>query len=164
MATTTVRLQRSDPSQPWGFRIHGGADFNQPLVILKVTAGSLAAQQGLEPGDQIIQISGQDALRLRHREAQQSIISSGNQVVFEVVRGGNANMLLNESPISIQSLKQQSNKKVSSSNLLATMVQSSSSVTTAAVTTGWTGPKFTEESIKESLTSQAQVLDTGAIG
>ena len=31
----TVRLTRAT-GQQWGFRLHGGKDFNQPLVILKV--------------------------------------------------------------------------------------------------------------------------------
>lgn len=176
MSTVTVKLQRPDPSQPWGFRIHGGVDFNQPLVILKVTAGSLSAQQGLVPGDQIIKINGQDSLRLRHREAQELILSTGNDVVFEVVRGDMANLqrvLNNEAPLTLSSLKQKSSSsttRISSSttsNVLATMVQTTSAVSTAAVTGGqvpWAGPKYTEESIKETLTSQAQVLQTGAIG
>lgn len=33
---TSVRLSRQSMGQPWGFRIHGGADFSQPLIIVKV--------------------------------------------------------------------------------------------------------------------------------
>lgn len=168
MSTVTVKLQRPDSSQPWGFRIHGGSDFNQPLVILKVTAGSLSSQQGLEPGDQIISINGQDSLRLKHREAQQLILSCGNEVGFEVVRGDSAALQRaltnNDSAAVLESLKQSSTSKSSTtiSSSSSTIIQSN--VSSTAVTQAWTGPKFTEENIKEMMVSQAQVLDTGAIG
>lgn len=173
MSTVTVRLQRNNPSQPWGFRIHGGVDFNQPLLILKVTAGSLSSQQGLEPGDQIIQINGGDALRLRHRDVQQLIMNAGNQVEFQVLRGNRENLerAVNngELPISRRSSVKKSSSSFSStttSTSMVSMVQSQSynSTSSATVTQGWSGPKFTEENIKETLTSQAQVLKTGAIG
>ena len=34
--TVDVRMRRTDPSSPWGFRIHGGADFGTPLMVQKV--------------------------------------------------------------------------------------------------------------------------------
>jgi len=179
MSTVTVNLSRPDPSQPWGFRIHGGADFAQPLLIVKVSAGSLSAQQGLVPGDQIIQINGEDALRLRHKEAQQKIIGGGNQVQFQVVRGDSANLervLINNcsnQPLPGRVSRQSSMKQVSSSTSVksssssvttSSVIQNSSAVSTTAVTQAWKGPKYSEESIKEMMTSQAEVLQTGAIG
>ena len=32
-----VRLTRAT-GQQWGFRLHGGKDFNQPLIVLKVNS------------------------------------------------------------------------------------------------------------------------------
>ncbi|CAL8138517.1 unnamed protein product [Orchesella dallaii] len=157
MSAINVKLQRSD-NTPWGFRIHGGVDFGQPLIILKVTAGSISAKQGLEPGDQILSINGQEALSIRHREAQGLIINAGNQVDLEVFRGDTS--LLERA----QTQNQPLNVQAPESNALASIIQASSAVSIAPVTPGWRGSKYTEESIKESIHSQSSVLNTGAIG
>ena len=34
--TVDIKLSRSE-RQPWGFRLHGGADFGAPLIIQKVS-------------------------------------------------------------------------------------------------------------------------------
>ena len=31
-----ARLQRDDVTEPWGFRLHGGAEYHIPLTLLKV--------------------------------------------------------------------------------------------------------------------------------
>jgi len=46
-------------SAPWGFRLSGGREFNQALVICRVTPGSVASRCGLETGDVIISVEGQ---------------------------------------------------------------------------------------------------------
>jgi len=155
MTTTNVKLQRSDAT-PWGFRIHGGVDFGQPLIILKVAAGTISAKQGLEPGDQILSINGQDALRLRHREAQGLIMNAGNQVDLEVLRGDSS--LLERAKNLNEPLK------IQAPSAIASIIQLSSAVSTAPVTQAWRGPKYTEETIKENIHSQSSVLQTGAIG
>jgi len=46
-------------SAPWGFRLSGGREFNQALVICRVTPGSVASRCGLESGDVMISVEGQ---------------------------------------------------------------------------------------------------------
>lgn len=40
----TVRMERPNQNTSWGFQIFGGRDFGQPLLISKVTSGSMAQQ------------------------------------------------------------------------------------------------------------------------
>jgi hypothetical protein len=40
----TVRMERPNANTSWGFQIYGGRDFGQPLLISKVTPGSMAQQ------------------------------------------------------------------------------------------------------------------------
>ena len=44
---------------------------------------SVAEKAGLQAGDNIVSIAGQDALALRHKEAQDFIVKAGNN--FELV-------------------------------------------------------------------------------
>uniref|UniRef100_H2ZI95 PDZ domain-containing protein n=2 Tax=Ciona savignyi TaxID=51511 RepID=H2ZI95_CIOSA len=58
----TPRIQTSVTlfgSPPWGFRISGGKEYNQPLVFTRITPGSLAARSGLTSGDVLIAVNGQ---------------------------------------------------------------------------------------------------------
>ena len=48
MATVDVKLSRFE-RHPWGFRLHGGADFGSPLIIQKVNKGTFQAL--FIPGD-----------------------------------------------------------------------------------------------------------------
>lgn len=40
----TVRMERPNQNTSWGFQIYGGRDFGQPLLISKITPGSMAQQ------------------------------------------------------------------------------------------------------------------------
>ncbi|XP_020801080.1 PDZ and LIM domain protein Zasp isoform X13 [Drosophila serrata] len=82
-----VKLSRFD-AQPWGFRLQGGTDFAQPLLVQKVNAGSLSEQAGLQPGDAVIKINDVDVFNLRHKDAQDIVVRSGNNFVITVQRGG----------------------------------------------------------------------------
>ncbi|KRY71455.1 PDZ and LIM domain protein Zasp, partial [Trichinella pseudospiralis] len=86
--TVTVRMSRSDPSIIWGFRLQGGLDFNEPLTISKVVAGSLAERAGLIEGDHVVRIAGHHADSMQHKDAQDAIISSNNDVEIVVERRG----------------------------------------------------------------------------
>ncbi|XP_021944189.1 PDZ and LIM domain protein Zasp isoform X1 [Folsomia candida] len=83
---TTLKLSRPNLGTPWGFRIHGGKDFGQPLVVLKVTANSIASQSGLSPGDVLLKINASDASNLTHKAAQDVIKNAGNSVDFVVIK------------------------------------------------------------------------------
>ncbi|XP_076072243.1 PDZ and LIM domain protein 7-like isoform X14 [Mytilus galloprovincialis] len=78
--TLEAKLERVDPSTPWGFRMQGGKDFHSPLSIQRVNAGSLAAKCGLQQGDIILKIGSVETEVLRHKEAQDSILHSGNKL------------------------------------------------------------------------------------
>ncbi|PAA65736.1 hypothetical protein BOX15_Mlig026012g1, partial [Macrostomum lignano] len=83
-----VSLSRPDTSQPWGFRLHGGAEFQAPLTIESVAAGSVAERCGLRAGDLVLAINGAPAGAMQHEAAKMEIIRSGNSVEFFVQRGG----------------------------------------------------------------------------
>ncbi|KAL5286552.1 LDB3 family protein [Megaselia abdita] len=86
MSQMQVRLSRYD-AQPWGFRLQGGTDFGTPLVVQKVNAGSLSEQAGLLPGDQVLSINDVDVYALRHKDAQDLVVRSGNNFVVTILRG-----------------------------------------------------------------------------
>ncbi|XP_061787767.1 LIM domain-binding protein 3b isoform X2 [Nerophis lumbriciformis] len=70
MSTYTVTL--NGPA-PWGFRLQGGKDFNMPLTISRITAGSKASGGSLSQGDIISAIDGTSTDGLTHLEAQNKI-------------------------------------------------------------------------------------------
>lgn len=82
----TVRLQRGE-GQPWGFRLQGGKDFSSPLVLQRVNGGSVADQAGLMPGDALVKVNSTDVYNLRHKEAQDVIMAAGNSFELSVSRG-----------------------------------------------------------------------------
>ncbi|CAK9301893.1 unnamed protein product [Gordionus sp. m RMFG-2023] len=84
----TIRMIRSGDSIPWGFRLQGGDDFSIPLSIQKVIKGSIAEKSGLFPGDQICKIIGKNADLLSHKQAQDAIIASRNDLEITIQRGG----------------------------------------------------------------------------
>ncbi|BFZ17617.1 hypothetical protein BsWGS_20656 [Bradybaena similaris] len=84
-----AKLERCDSNTPWGFRMQGGRDFNSPLVIQNVNPGSLAAKCGLQVGDLILKIGNTSTEYLQHKEAQASIVKSGNRLDLLLQRGGN---------------------------------------------------------------------------
>ncbi|XP_017888396.1 uncharacterized protein LOC108629940 [Ceratina calcarata] len=65
---------------PWGFRMHGGHDLNQPLRISRVNPGSKAAQQGVREGDLISSINGRSTRDLTNSEAHALLRNSGEQL------------------------------------------------------------------------------------
>ncbi|XP_060783855.1 PDZ and LIM domain protein 3b isoform X2 [Neoarius graeffei] len=71
---------------PWGFRLCGGKDFNQPLIITRVTPGSKASLVNLCPGDVILAIDGVPAEGMTHTDAQNKIKESTNQLCLKIER------------------------------------------------------------------------------
>lgn len=83
----TLTLVRTS-SSPWGLRLQGGVDFEKALVISNVTEGTPSHQSGLKAGDVLVQINGLEAALMTHKQAQQAIISGGNEVGLVVQRTG----------------------------------------------------------------------------
>uniref|UniRef100_A0A8C4QEU4 PDZ and LIM domain protein 3 n=1 Tax=Eptatretus burgeri TaxID=7764 RepID=A0A8C4QEU4_EPTBU len=78
-----IKLQGS---APWGFRLTGGRDLEQPLVITRVTPNSIASEGNLQPGDAILAISDHNAEEMTHAEAQDAIKACGGQLVLLIDR------------------------------------------------------------------------------
>ncbi|CAK8696937.1 unnamed protein product [Clavelina lepadiformis] len=60
-------------SPPWGFRLSGGKEFNQPLVITRVTPGSISAKSGLTAGDVLISVNGQFVNEMTQDECEAKV-------------------------------------------------------------------------------------------
>ncbi|XP_017790314.1 PREDICTED: uncharacterized protein LOC108572555 isoform X2 [Habropoda laboriosa] len=83
----SVKLSRFDGS-PWGFRLQGGKDFGTPLIVQKVNTGSPAEAAGLKAGDAVIRVNNTEMYNLRHKDAQDVIVRAGNNFELTVQRGG----------------------------------------------------------------------------
>ncbi|XP_076830603.1 PDZ and LIM domain protein 1 [Brachyhypopomus gauderio] len=71
---------------PWGFRLVGGKDFEQPLTISRVSPGSKAAQADLCIGDMILAIDGEPTDSMTHMEAQNKIKGCVEEMVLSIDR------------------------------------------------------------------------------
>ncbi|XP_042314556.1 PDZ and LIM domain protein 1 isoform X2 [Sceloporus undulatus] len=71
---------------PWGFRLVGGKDFDQPLTISRVTPGSKAAIANLCIGDIIMAIDGENTEGMTHLEAQNKIKACIDEITLTVGR------------------------------------------------------------------------------
>lgn len=60
--------------------------FTKYFFPFQVNGGSLAEQAGLLPGDAVIKINDVDVFNLRHKEAQDIVVRSGNNFVMTVQR------------------------------------------------------------------------------
>ncbi|XP_055877350.1 uncharacterized protein LOC106077152 isoform X7 [Biomphalaria glabrata] len=74
MTTFTVVLTGGSP---WGFRLQGGREFNEPVIIAKINPNSKAFHEGLQVNDQVLAINGQNIHGLNHSEVQ-SLIKNVN--------------------------------------------------------------------------------------
>ncbi|XP_072526085.1 PDZ and LIM domain protein 3a [Salminus brasiliensis] len=71
---------------PWGFRLIGGKDFNQPLTIARISSGSKASMVDLSPGDIILAIDGISTANMMHCEAQNRIREATYQLTLTIER------------------------------------------------------------------------------
>ncbi|PVD36696.1 hypothetical protein C0Q70_03682 [Pomacea canaliculata] len=82
-----LQLRRYDTSQPWGFRMQGGSEYNMPLYVAQVSPKSIADKAGCRVGDAILQICGAETQGWSHTQAKQAMIRAGNDVDLVVQRG-----------------------------------------------------------------------------
>ncbi|XP_017040451.2 titin isoform X2 [Drosophila ficusphila] len=80
-----IKMCRFD-NVPWGFRLVGGADYDYPLTVVKVTEGSIADEAGLRVEDIVVRINDTAATPLSHDEAHRLIMNSGSVFYFGVYR------------------------------------------------------------------------------
>lgn len=83
MATKQITI--NGPA-PWGFRLVGGKDFDQPLTISRVTPGSRAALADLCIGDVVISIDGENTDGMTHLEAQNKIKGCEGELCLTINR------------------------------------------------------------------------------
>ncbi|XP_040218137.1 PDZ and LIM domain protein 1 isoform X2 [Rana temporaria] len=82
---TTKRVVLTGPA-PWGFRLVGGKDFDQPLTISRVTLGSKAALAELCTGDVVAAIDGENTDGMTHLEAQNKIKACEDDLALTINR------------------------------------------------------------------------------
>ncbi|RZF39745.1 hypothetical protein LSTR_LSTR003406, partial [Laodelphax striatellus] len=181
-----VRLNRGDAS-PWGFRLQGGKDFGTPLVIQKVNGNSLAEKAGLQVGDAVIKVNGHEVFNLRHKDAQDIIVRSGNNIEITIQRGGAAtwkpavqpvgsgvtaspHLPSKVAPVTKTSLaaKPQPPSNIGSAHNLSPRPfnQVNGEPVKSIVNKQYNSPVniYSEETIAETLSAQAEVLAGGVLG
>ncbi|XP_037046741.1 PDZ and LIM domain protein Zasp isoform X6 [Bradysia coprophila] len=180
----TVRLSRVD-AQPWGLRLQGGKDFGTPLVVQKVNIGSIADQAGLIAGDSVIKVNNVDVFSLRHKDAQDIIVRSGNSFEITIQRGGSTwrpsvtptgaipsptpsygNQINTVTKTSLAHKQQESQHIGCGYNNAARPFQNGSEPVKSIVNKQYNTPVgiYSEESIAETLSAQAEVLAGGVLG
>ncbi|CAI9547712.1 unnamed protein product [Staurois parvus] len=83
---TTKRIVVAGPA-PWGFRLVGGKDFDQPLTISRVSPGSKAALAELYTGDVVVTIDdGENTDGMTHLEAQNKIKACEDDLTLTINR------------------------------------------------------------------------------
>lgn len=75
-----------DGPAPWGFRLQGGKDFNMPLSISRLTPGGKAEVTGVNVGDWLLQIDGENTTNMTHIEAQNKIRACSNKLALVLSR------------------------------------------------------------------------------
>ncbi|XP_071055528.1 uncharacterized protein CA isoform X5 [Onthophagus taurus] len=74
----TTREVTIDGGSPWGFRINGGSDLQQPIRISRVNPGSKAANRGIREGDIITSINGESTKDKTNSETHSMLKSAGD--------------------------------------------------------------------------------------
>ncbi|XP_075467047.1 PDZ and LIM domain protein 1 isoform X2 [Ascaphus truei] len=82
---STKRIVITGPG-PWGFRLVGGKDFDQPLTISRVMPGSKAAVADLCIGDVVSAIDGENTDGMTHLEAQNKIKGCEDEIALTINR------------------------------------------------------------------------------
>nr|XP_049694828.1 sorbin and SH3 domain-containing protein 1 isoform X11 [Helicoverpa armigera] len=73
----TAREVELTGGAPWGFRMHGGTDQNQPLRISRVNPGRKASLSGIREGDVISSINGRPTKSMSNSDAHAMLRSAG---------------------------------------------------------------------------------------
>lgn len=79
--------------------------FSLLFLCLQVNHGSIADQAGLQPGDAVIAVNNIEAFNLRHKDAQDLIVRSGNTFDLTIQRGGSTWKVSNIQFISLNSFQ-----------------------------------------------------------
>ncbi|XP_056019295.1 uncharacterized protein LOC125671809 isoform X30 [Ostrea edulis] len=77
---------------PWGFRIQGGKEFNEPISVAKINPNSKAYVEGIKVGDLIESLNGQKTEGLLHSDVQQLIKITSGELALVLQRSETAVM------------------------------------------------------------------------
>ncbi|XP_043829254.1 synaptopodin-2 [Dromiciops gliroides] len=81
---------------PWGFRLQGGKEQNQPLQVAKIRGKSKASWSGLHEGDEVVSINGTPCADLTYSEViklMESITDSLQMLIKRPSSGINENFI-----------------------------------------------------------------------
>jgi len=75
-------------SPPWGFRISGGKEFHQPLVVARVTPGSVSNKAGIQAGDVVLAIDGEYVSGLTQDQFEDKLAKATDSVMLVIEKNG----------------------------------------------------------------------------
>jgi len=158
-----IKMSKFD-NQPWGFRFQGGIDFAAPLTVQKVNGGSLAEKAGLCVGDNLIRVNSTDIYQMRHKEAQDTISRAGNNFALVVSRG-TLKPKVTSGPLPLPVSHVPAHTEVVAISQMASVPQNEAPQQ-RLVNKQFNSPigLYSEETIAEMLSSQAEVLAQGVLG
>lgn len=149
-----IELHRYDDT-PWGFRLTGGHDFGIPLTVVRVTGGSLAEEAGMNVGDMIIEINGDNTAQITHSEAQQCILEAGNSITLSILRGSPVPAVTPTRGLHTPSVIDRATSSIGS----LTEYEHRDHVVSAVSESYESGHEMTEEEIAEKLLESAEVIE-----
>lgn len=82
-----ITVVRTSTEEALGFKIKGGRDTDSPVIISEVDEDSSAAQQGLQTGDQLIEVNGVDFEKIAVSSAE-NLLESMNKLKLVVKSQG----------------------------------------------------------------------------
>lgn len=149
----------------------------------QVNFGSIADQAGLQPGDSVIAVNNVEAYNLRHKDAQDLIVRSGNSFELTIQRGGSTwkpsvtptgsmpspGQNYSAAPVTRTSLQHHpppNEQHIGCGYNNSARPFSQNGNVKSIVNKQYNTPvgMYSEESIAETLTAQAEVLANGVLG
>ncbi|XP_044266674.1 calponin homology domain-containing protein DDB_G0272472-like isoform X2 [Tribolium madens] len=80
-----LNFVKSD-NESWGFRLTGGAEYDVPLIVVKVAPNSIAENGGLRENDIIVRVNDTPTIGITHPDAHDLLVSAGNNLTLAVRR------------------------------------------------------------------------------
>ncbi|XP_026724496.1 titin-like isoform X3 [Trichoplusia ni] len=93
-----VHLTR-EPSERWGFELIGGTDLEMPITMVKIQPNSPAKRAGLQNGDTVLTICGEEAIDMTLEAACRKVAECGDAMALGVMRGLYDPVLDDQEPI-----------------------------------------------------------------
>ncbi|CAG0924160.1 unnamed protein product, partial [Notodromas monacha] len=140
------------------------------FLCCQVNGGSIAEKAGLQAGDGVLKVNNQDTAHFRHKEAQDAIIHTGNNLELLVQRGKSRTWQPKVTPVGDAPTVPQpvaaEPQMVTQTSLKHHQDQQVNGTMKAIVNNQYNSPValYSEENIAETLSAQAEVLAGGVLG